>query len=168
LLNWPRFGLNSLPDTGINHNTIKLYHGSQEIFDFDFNTEMSEVSTTAPDGTTVFASYSYGWDSETWQEMSRGTTQAYDNSGMDGTEFTYVLASSEIPKGVAAVKIVLEKPGGHVANEFLSTATSKTQMLVPPHAAKKASVLLTASTGNAAWSYDDVFMDTFVRGHTGC
>jgi hypothetical protein len=151
-----KLGINSVADTGINHNTVRLYHGGQEVFDFDFNTEMSEVSTTAPDGTTVFASYSYGWDSETWQEMSRGTTQAYDNSGMDGTEFTYVLPSSETPKGVAAVKIVLEKPGGHIDNEFLAMATGKTQMLVLPHSAKKASIVLTASTGTASFAYDDV------------
>jgi len=143
------------PDTGINHNTIRLWHGSQEVFDYDFNTEMSQVSTTAPEGVTVFASYSYGWEAETWQEMTRGTTQTHEDPNTVSTEFTYVLPSGQQPKGVAAVKVLLKKPGGTVSNQSLGIATGKTQMIVLGHAAKLASIVVGASVGAASWSYDE-------------
>lgn len=143
------------PDAGINHNTLRLWHGSQEIFDFDFNTEMSQASTTAPEGVTVFTSYSYGWEPEVWQEMTRGITQTHDDPNTCSTEFTYVLPSGQLPKGVAAVKVLLEKPGGTVTNKALGIATGKTQMFVLDHAAKLASIVVVSSGGSASWNYDE-------------
>lgn len=141
-------------DTGVNHNTLRIWHGSSEVFGFDFNTELSQISTSAADGVTVFASYSYGWEAEKWVEMTKGTTQAYDDPNVNSTEFTYTLASTDTAKGVAAVKIVLSKPGGTVTGAVLGTATGKTQMFVLPHIAKTASISVVASIGTATWTYD--------------
>lgn len=142
-------------DTGVNHNTIRLWHGAAEVFDFDYNTQLSQVSTTAPDGVTVFASYSYGWEPELWVDMTKGTTQSYDDPNVQSTEFTYILPSAEAAKGVSAVKVLLKKPGGTVTAAALGTATGKTQMVVLDHAAKLATVQVASSAGTASWSYDE-------------
>lgn len=155
---------NVVPDSGVNHNTIRIWYGSQEVFDFDFNTEMSQVSVTPADGVTVFASYGYGWEPETWIEMQKGSTQEYDDNGTQSTAFSYVLPSNQEGKGVSSMKALLIKPGGHEPGYSLGTATGKTQMTVLPHAAKTASIVMTASAGTApVWSYDyDSRILTFV------
>lgn len=142
-------------DTGVNHNTIRLWHGSQEIYEYDFNTETSEISTTAEEGVTVFASYSYGWEPETWAEMVRGSTQRHEDQTIESTEFTYTLPSAQAGKGVAAVKVVLDKPGGTVTGASMGVATGKTQMMVLEHAAKPDTIVITASSGTVSWAYDE-------------
>ena len=142
-------------DPNINHNTIRIWHGSQEVFDFDFNTQLSQASTTPLEGVTVFASYQYGWEPETWVEMVKGTTQTHDDPGTQSTKFTYALGAAESSKGVAAVKVILSKPGGTVTAAALGTANGKTQMFVLPHAAKPATIVVAASTGTPSWSYDE-------------
>ncbi|BBB91068.1 MAG TPA: hypothetical protein PKA28_10900 [Methylomusa anaerophila] len=152
---------NIVPDSGVNHSTIRVWYGSKQVFDFDYNTQiadtgvvqLSQISVTPDDGVTVFASYKYGWQPEVWEKMTAGATQKYDDT-MDSTTFSYVLPSASEGKGVSDVKIVLDKPGGHVAAEALGTATGKTQMLVLAHAAKTASIVVSASIGIAQWSYD--------------
>lgn len=141
-------------DSGINHNTLHLWHGSTEVFDFDYNTQVSQVSTTAPSGVTIFASYSHGWEAESWMDMTKGTTQTYDDTNQQSTEFTYSLPTGTDPKGVSAMRVVLRKPSG-TFTQALGTATGSTQMFVLIHSAKESTVVVTASTGSASWSYDE-------------
>lgn len=148
-------GVGGVADPYINHNTLRIWYGSQEIFDFDFNTELSQASLTPPDGVTAFASYSYGWEPETWVQMTKGSTQSYADPNTDSTEFTYTLPNTDAAKGVSAIKVLLKKPGGTVVAAALGTATGKTQMFVLPHAAKLATVQVAASAGAASWSYDE-------------
>ena len=145
---------NVVADPYINHNTLRVWYGSQEIFDFDYNTQLSQASVTPPDGVTAFASYSYGWESETWVEMTKGTTQTHDDPNVVTTEFSYAPGSSDVAKGVAAAKVLLKKPTGS-ASQALGTATGKTQMFVLDHLAKLSALAVTASTGTASWSYDE-------------
>ncbi len=145
---------NVVADTGINHNTLRVWYGSQEVFDFDYNTQLSQASVTPPDGVTAFASYSYGWEPETWVEMTKGTTQTHDDPNVVTTEFSYALGSADAAKGVAAAKVLLKKPTGS-ASQSLGTATGKTQMFVLDHLAKLSALAVTASTGTASWSYDE-------------
>lgn len=142
-------------DTGINHNTIRLWAGSQEIFEYDFNTETSEASFTVASGVTVFASYSYEWEPETWVAMTKGSTQPYSELGVESTEFTYVLPSNQAGKSVSAVKIELVKPDGTVTAKSLGAATGNTQMIVLEHAAKQDTIIVTTSAGAVSWSYDE-------------
>ena len=65
----------TLADNGINHNTLRLFYGSQPLFDYDYNTELSQISCTVPVGSIIFASYSCGWQPETWVPMQKGSTQ---------------------------------------------------------------------------------------------
>lgn len=143
-------------DTGINHNTIRLWAGSQELFEYDFNTETSEASFTVTSGVTVFASYSYEWEPENWVAMARGSTQIYPGTNLESTEFTYVLPSVQVGKSVSAVKIELVKLNGAVTAKSIGIATGSTQMIALEHAAKQDTILVTASAGAVSWSYDDV------------
>ncbi|WP_319403193.1 hypothetical protein [uncultured Anaeromusa sp.] len=145
---------NVVADPYINHNTLRVWYGSQEIFDFDYNTQLSQASVTPPDGVTAFASYSYGWEPETWVEMTKGTTQTHDDPNVVTTEFSYALGSSDSAKGIAAAKVLLKKPTGS-ASQALGSATGKTQMFVLDHLAKLSALAVTASTGTASWSYDE-------------
>ena len=147
-------GVGGVADPYINHNTLRVWYGSQEVFDFDYNTQLSQASVTPPDGVTAFASYSYGWEPETWVEMTKGTTQTHDDPNVVTTEFSYALGSADAAKGVAAAKVLLKKPTGS-ATQALGSATGKTQMFVLEHLAKLSALAVTASTGTASWSYDE-------------
>ena len=154
-------------DTGINHNTLRLWFGSSEVFDFDFDTATSQVSATAPNGVTLFASYTYNWEPEIWVAMTAGSTQKYDEPNIFGTEFTFELPSGQAGKGVSAMKIQLIKPAGTVTNASLGTATGSTQMIVLSHAAVTSSIVVTASTGSASWSYNPISRVLSVVGNSG-
>ena len=51
--------------------------------------------------------------------------------------------------------MILSKPGGTVTAAALGTAIGKTQMFVLPHAAKPATIAVSASSGTPSWSYDE-------------
>ena len=147
-------GVSGVADPYINHNTLRVWYGSQDVFDFDYNTQLSQASVTPPEGVTAFASYSYGWEPETWVDMVPGTTQTHDDPNVVTTEFSYALGSVDTAKGVAAAKVLLKKPTGS-ASQALGSATGKTQMFVLDHLAKLSALAVTASTGTASWSYDE-------------
>jgi hypothetical protein len=148
----------TLPDAGLNHNSIRLFFGAQPVYDFDFNTELSQISCTAAVGVNIFASYSYGWMAGTWVEMQKGSTQKYQDTPLMATEFTYVLPTAQMGKGVSAVKVVMDKPVGSVVDAALGTATGAMQMFVLDHAAKADTITVkngATSLGDSAHSYDD-------------
>jgi hypothetical protein len=145
---------NIVPDTGINHNTLQIWLGSNPAAAFDYNTALNQVTVTAPQGVTIFASYQCGWAAESWQQMSQGATDTYTNSILNSTEFTYQVPG-QAQQGVSAVKVQLLKPGGTVLNVALGVATGSQQMFVLPHAATPNTIALSDGTNPiSSWSYD--------------
>ena len=141
---------NIVPDTGINHNTLSVQFDGKPNFGYGYNTETSEVTFTAETGVAVTASYEHGWESETWVEMSKATTQVYNDTGYYGTKFEYEVPSTVAGKTISNMKAVLYRPSGTVTDETIGTATGQRQLIVLPHFAKKESIVCTGS-----WSYDD-------------
>lgn len=137
-----------LQDTGVNQDTLMIYVDGNIVQDFSYNTETSQVSLTAPNGSVVSASYEYGWGPATWVEMTKGTSQIND-SGNYTTEYTYVIPSHETPLTVTAVKYALIRPEGTVTNEVIGVGTGKQQIIQLPHQAKKETIECTGQ-----WSFD--------------
>lgn len=141
-------------DKNINHNTLHVFHGSQEIYDADFNTELSQITTTAENGVTIFASYQYDWEPEQWREMTQGTTQTYSDN-LKSTEYSYAVPYGDVGKSIATTKIILQKKTGRVEKEALALGTGKKQMLVLEHFARPSSIELFASVGSVQFSYEE-------------
>ena len=137
--------------------SLRVYWGATPCYDYDYNTGTGSVSCTAPDGVTVLAECSYGWEAEDWQEMTNSDKLIHD-SGMISTGFTYALPLTDPGKGLSAVKVVLEKVAGTVTDAALGTANGKTQVFVLPHAAKVDTISVESIVGVTlvpnSWSYD--------------
>ena len=146
-----------LTDSGIDHSSIRLYFNLQQEYSFDYNSELNQITFTAPQDANVFASYTYGLEPESWQAMQFGSTQKYNNTNYS-SDFTYeVPAGTE--KGVSAIRIVLEKPIGSSKDAALGTGTGKQQIFVLDHYAQPETLIIKA-TGielpRSVWNYDDV------------
>jgi hypothetical protein len=137
-----------LQDTGVNQDTLMIYVDGNIVQDFSYNTETSQVSLTAPNGSVVSASYEYGWESSDWIEMTKGTTQVND-SGLYTTEYTYVIPTHEQSLTVTAVKYALVRPEGTVTNETIGVGTGKRQLFQLPHIAKKETMQCSGQ-----WNFD--------------
>jgi hypothetical protein len=109
---------------GIAAHTLKVYFGEalQSAAAYAFSSATGQVTCTAPSGTTVWVSYEYGWEPETWTSMSRD--RAYpdtDNQYMINDQFNYV-AGMEGPVGsVASVRVDLVQLTGTATDEPLGT-----------------------------------------------
>lgn len=154
-------------DTGINHNTLQVWYGATPV-DIDFNTEVSEIYGSPPDGVTVFASYSYGWEPEVWVQMEAGQTNPYNGTSSFATDYGYTIPNSAT-KAVGAVKFELAKPVGSLpAGYSIGTVTGKQQMVWVPHNLKRETIVITPSAGTVSWVYDeDSGIITFVGSNTG-
>lgn len=141
---------NLIADTGINHNTLTVQFDGKPAYNFGFNTEVSELTFTADTGVAVTATYEYGWEAETWAEMTAQVAQPYNDSGYYGTKFTYTLPSGSTDKTISDIKVQLYRPSGHVDNAAIGIATGQRQLFVLPHYAKKETIVCSGS-----WSYDD-------------
>lgn len=140
----------TLTDTGINHNTLSVHFDGKPAGDYGYNTETSQITFTAAAGVAVTASYEYGWEQETWLEMTAQIERIYNDSGYYSTKFTYELPNGTPNKTVSDIKIQLYRPSGTVTDAVLGTATGQRQLFVLPHYAKKETITCTGS-----WSYDD-------------
>lgn len=138
----------TLPDSGVNQDTLAVYVDGKFISDFGYNTETSEITLTADKDAVVSASYEYGWEMSDWLPMEQGISQIND-SGNYTTEYTYTIPSHDGIFTVTAVKFELARPEGHVDNETIGTGTGRRQMIRLPHIARKETIVC-----NGKWSYD--------------
>ena len=138
----------TLPDGGVNQDTLVIYVDGKSISDFGYNTETSEITLTADKDAVVSASYEYGWEMSDWLPMEQGASQIND-SGNYTTEYTYTIPSHDGIFTVTSVKFELARPEGHVDNETIGTGTGRRQMIRLPHIARKETIVC-----NGKWSYD--------------
>lgn len=138
----------TLPDGGVNQDTLVIYVDGKSISDFGYNTETSEITLTADKDAVVSASYEYGWELSDWLKMEQGISQIND-SGNYTTEYTYTIPSHDGVYTVTAVKFELARPEGHVTDETIGTGTGRRQMIRLPHIARKETIVC-----NGKWSYD--------------
>lgn len=138
----------TLPDSGLNQDTLAVYVDGKFISDFGYNTETSEITLTADKDAVVSASYEYGWEMSDWLPMEQGVSQIND-SGNYTTEYTYTIPSHDGIFTVTAVKFELARPEGHVDNETIGIGTGRRQMIHLPHIARKETIVC-----NGKWSYD--------------
>lgn len=137
-------------DPGINQNKLSIYFDGKPAYSYSYNTETSQATFTADAGVAISASYEYGWEAETWREMTKTTTQPYDAAGTYATYFEYTLPTGEEKKTISNIKYVLYRPSGHITDAALGTATGSRQVFVLPHKAKAETIVCSGS-----WSYDD-------------
>ena len=140
----------TLADTGINHNTLSVQYDGRPVYDYSYNTETSQITFTAAEGVAVTATYQYGWEAETWRQMTAQEPQIYNDTGLYATKFTYTLPDDVTGKTISNIKVQLYRPSGTVADQVLGTATGQRQLFVLPHYAKKETI-----RSNAQFSYDD-------------
>jgi hypothetical protein len=144
-------GVSGIADNGINQNKLSIYVDGELFYNYSYNTETSEITLTVDNGAAISASYEYGWEPETWLEMTAGAVEPYhDNSSMYSSRFTYTLADTSEKKTISNVKFVLYRPQGHVDSASLGKASGNRQVMVLPHMAKKETIVC-----NGSWSYDE-------------
>lgn len=144
-------GISGKADTGINQSKLSIYVDGKPVYDYSYNTETSEVTLTADNGAAISASYEYGWEKETWLEMTAGAVEPYhDDSGIYSSRFTYALPDNSTKKTISNVKFVLYRPQGHIEAASLGKATGTRQVMVLPHQAKKETIVC-----NGSWSYNE-------------
>ena len=137
-----------LSDKGINQDSLNVYADGKAVYDFDFNTETSEITLLADVDAPINASYEYGWELFNYVEMQKGVSQIND-SGAYTTEYAYTIPAHEGELTVTAIKYELIRPEGKVTNEIIGIGTGKRQIIQLPHFARKETIRC-----NGNWSYD--------------
>ena len=96
----------TLPDAGIDYNTIRLKVDGVNFTDFSANTETDapEITLTATAGATITASYRYGYTGEDWEEMQLTALEEYEDSGKAATKFEYALPEGLTTRTRTAIK----------------------------------------------------------------
>ena len=151
-------GVDGVPDSQIDHSSIRVFVDGVQTSEFDYNTETSEITVNATDGKSILASYDYDCGVEEWHPMTVEFDQQPYFDGSYMTRFSYVLPDDIVDASLANVRIQLLRPIGSVENESLGKATGKTQQIVLPHVAITDSISL-----NADFSYNfDSRILTFV------
>jgi hypothetical protein len=153
-------GVDGVKDTGIDQNTLHVFIDGDEISDFGYNVEVSEVTINAPVGAAVTATYDFGRDNENWLEMSRPMNPQPYMDDVDEftveprtymTRFSYTLPDdAAVDTSLSNVRISLYRASGSVTNESLGKASGLVQQIVLPHAARQDTIQL-----NADWSYNN-------------
>ena len=135
-------------DSGINQDSLMVYVNGKAVYDFDFNTETSEITLVADVDVPINASYEYGWELFNYVEMQKGVSQIND-SGAYTTEYSYIIPTHEGELTVTAIKYELIRPEGKVTNDVIGVGTGKRQIIQLPHYARKETIQC-----NGKWSYD--------------
>ena len=135
-------------DSGINQDSLMVYVNGKAVYDFDFNTETSEITLVADVDGPINASYEYGWELFNYVEMQKGVSQVND-SGAYTTEYSYTTPEHEGELTVTAIKYELIRPEGKVTNDVIGVGTGKRQIIQLPHYARKETI-----SCNGKWSYD--------------
>ncbi len=135
-------------DKGINQDSLIVYVNGKAVYDFDFNTETSEITLVADVDVPINASYEYGWELFNYVEMQKGVSQINDG-GAYTTEYSYTIPAHDGEYTVTAIKYELIRPEGKVTNDVIGIGTGKRQMIRLPHIARKETIVC-----NGKWSYD--------------
>ena len=138
----------TLPDSGIDHKTLKIFADGTQVYEFDYNTGNRQLKISATDGSVLSASYEYGWEPSQWYKMEQGETHI-NKSGEYTTEYTYVVPAHNGTLNVSAVKFELKRISGTVNNERIGIGTGKSQIIKLKHKALKETIIC-----NGKWSYD--------------
>lgn len=150
-------GVDGIPDSQIDHSSIRVYVDGVQTSDFDYNTETSEINLIAADGVSILASYDYDCGSEVWHPMNVEFFQQPYFDGSYMTRFSYTLPD-EFDASLANIRLRFNRPSGKVENFSLGTATGKKQQIVLPHVAVTDTIQF-----NADFTYDfDTRVLTFV------
>ena len=137
-----------ITDSGINQDSLMIYANGKAVYDFDFNTETSEITLVADVDVPINATYEYGWELFNYVEMQKGVSQVND-SGAYTTEYAYTIPEHEGELTVTAIKYELIRPEGKVTNDVIGIGTGKRQIIQLPHYARKETIQC-----NGKWSYD--------------
>ena len=135
-------------DSGINQDSLMVYVNGKAVYDFDFNTETSEITLVADVDVPINASYEFGWELFNYVEMQKGVSQVND-SGAYTTEYSYTIPAHDGELTVTAIKYELIRPEGKVTNDVIGVGTGKRQIIQLPHYARKETIQC-----NGKWSYD--------------
>ncbi|MBQ4431615.1 MAG: hypothetical protein II877_08935, partial [Synergistaceae bacterium] len=109
---------------GIQYDSFRLYADSQRIYSgFELNCQSGRVTLTAPEGCIITCDYAYGWDKETWHEMTLDSRYALP----DYTMSEYFYTDSDNKYSAAAFMIEIAGTSGTISNETLGTATGHMQ-----------------------------------------
>lgn len=135
-------------DSGINQDSLMVYVDGKAVYDFDFNTETSEITLVADVDAPINATYEYGWELFSYAEMQKGVSQIND-SGAYTTEYSYTIPAHDGEYTVTAIKYELIRPEGKVTNETIGVGTGKRQIIQLPHYARKETIVC-----NGKWYYD--------------
>ena len=135
-------------DSGINQDSLMVYVNGKAVYDFDFNTETSEITLVADVDVPINATYEFGWELFNYVEMQKGVSQIND-SGAYTTEYSYTIPAHDGEYTVTAIKYELIRPEGKVADEIIGVGTGKCQIIQLPHYARKETIQC-----NGKWSYD--------------
>ena len=135
-------------DSGINQDSLMVYVNGKAVYDFDFNTETSEITLVADVDVPINATYEFGWELFNYVEMQKGVSQIND-SGAYTTEYAYTIPAHDGELTVTAIKYELIRPEGKVADDVIGIGTGKRQIIQLPHFARKETIQC-----NGKWSYD--------------
>ena len=135
-------------DSGINQDSLMVYVNGKVVYDFDFNTETSEITLVADVDVPINATYEFGWELFNYVEMQKGVSQIND-SGAYTTEYSYTIPAHDGEYTVTAIKYELIRPEGKATNEVIGVGTGKRQIIQLPHFARKETIQC-----NGKWSYD--------------
>ena len=135
-------------DSGINQDSLMVYVNGKAVYDFDFNTETSEITLVADVDVPINATYEFGWELFNYVEMQKGVSQVND-SGAYTTEYSYTIPEHDGELTVTAIKYELIRPEGKVTNDVIGVGTGKRQIIQLPHYARKETIQC-----NGKWSYD--------------
>lgn len=105
---------------GIKYDTVKVYYDGVQIFSgWELNGEVGRITCSAGSGVIVSCSYEYGWDEETWHELT--LTNRYSLEDYDESE--YRLDTDLDGYSVCAIKISLATTSGSITGESLGNGT---------------------------------------------
>ena len=135
-------------DSGINQDSLMVYVNGKAVYDFDFNTETSEITLVADVDVPINATYEFGWELFNYVEMQKVVSQIND-SGAYTTEYSYTIPAHDGEYTVTAIKYELIRPEGKVTNDVIGVGTGKRQIIQLPHYARKETIQC-----NGKWSYD--------------
>ena len=133
-------------EDGIRYDTVRVYFDGVQVFsDWELNGEVGRITCKAPSGSIVTCSYEYGWDLETWRELSLVSRISL----MDWDESEYRLDAGSIGCSVGALKFSMSVKSGSIGEEVIGkgTGTSKTYRLT-----RNASAMPTVTANGSALS----------------
>ena len=127
---------------GIRYDTFRLFFDGSQIYSgFELNCEAGRVTCEAPEGVIVSCDYEYGWDQETWENMT--LTNRLSQTDYDVSEFR--INHSGDNKSVCAVKLTLGMTSGRITNEVLGTGTGRAKTFRLTHRILDGKISLTSN-----------------------